>query len=153
MAEGHLPYESSLKSNLTLPDFNYMSEHDQHLPGSQLFFSFLDLGRAELRGSSLTGVRSLITLFSFRSSLPIWSSFRVWSQVFHICSPRLLDCIFSYRWFKSSLSEIILFNKWYIFYRHLKIHLSSLFFFSIGPILMEGGPDSPFPPCDSKKWR
>lgn len=41
---------------------------------ASLFFSFLDLGRA-VKGSSLTGVRSLITLFSFRSSLPIWSSF------------------------------------------------------------------------------
>ena len=41
---------------------------------ASLFFSFRDRGRA-VRGSSLTGVRSLITLFSFRSSLPIWSSF------------------------------------------------------------------------------
>lgn len=41
---------------------------------ANLFFSFLDLGLA-VKGSSLTGVRSLITLFSFLSSLPIWRSF------------------------------------------------------------------------------
>lgn len=41
---------------------------------ASLFFSFLDRGRA-VKGSSLTGVRSLMTLFSFRSSLPICSSF------------------------------------------------------------------------------
>lgn len=41
---------------------------------ASLFFSFLDLGLAVM-GSSLTGVRSLITLFSFLSSLPIWRSF------------------------------------------------------------------------------
>lgn len=41
---------------------------------ASLFFSFLDLGLA-VKGSSLTGVRSLITLFSFLSSLPICRSF------------------------------------------------------------------------------
>lgn len=41
---------------------------------ASLFFSFLDLGRA-VKGSSLTGVRSLMTWFSLRSSLPICSSF------------------------------------------------------------------------------
>ena len=70
MAEGHLLYESSLKSNLTPPWVNMISIYLE----ASLFFSFLDLGRA-VKGSSLTGVRSLITLFSFRSSLPIWSSF------------------------------------------------------------------------------
>lgn len=42
---------------------------------ASLFFSFRDRGRA-VSGNSLTGVRSLITLLSFRSSLPIWRSFR-----------------------------------------------------------------------------
>lgn len=42
---------------------------------ASLFFSLRDRGRA-VRGSSLTGVRSLITLFSLRSSVPICSSLR-----------------------------------------------------------------------------
>lgn len=42
---------------------------------ANLFFSFRERGRA-VRGSSLTGVRSLITLLSLRNSFPIWSSFR-----------------------------------------------------------------------------
>lgn len=42
---------------------------------ASLFFSLRDRGRA-VSGSSLTGVRSLITLFSLRSSVPICSSLR-----------------------------------------------------------------------------
>lgn len=42
---------------------------------ASLFFSLRDRGRA-VRGSSLTGVRSLITLLSLRSSVPICSSLR-----------------------------------------------------------------------------
>lgn len=42
---------------------------------ASLFFSLRDRGRA-VSGSSLTGVKSLITLFSLRSSVPICSSLR-----------------------------------------------------------------------------
>lgn len=45
-----------------------------HLDAS-LFFSLRERGRA-VSGSSLTGVRSLITLFSLRSSVPICSNLR-----------------------------------------------------------------------------
>ena len=42
---------------------------------ASLFFSLRDRGRA-VSGSSLTGVKSLITLFSLRSSVPICSNLR-----------------------------------------------------------------------------
>lgn len=42
---------------------------------ASLFFSLRDRGRA-VSGSSLTGVKSLITLLSLRSSVPICSSLR-----------------------------------------------------------------------------
>lgn len=74
---------------ITTADILNLEDNNSHIPklpvyllsvcqvyrDASLFFSLRDRGRA-VSGSSLTGVKSLITLFSLRSSVPICSSLR-----------------------------------------------------------------------------